>query len=148
MLVQELMLGQALDKQLYVERWKPSEFQIKKVATDVALGMQYLHTAFQDSSGASKPIIHRDLKSPNLLLTSPPPRSSLEPHAEIKITDFGLTRDKEMEEAAMKTGVMTGCGSVLWMAPEILMLGTCASPGLEPALPCATCPHTAALHRQ
>ena len=35
----------------------------------------------------------------------------------------GLTRDKEMEEAAMQTGVMTGCGSVLWMAPEILLAG-------------------------
>jgi|EP01046_Picozoa_sp_COSAG06_P000339 serine/threonine protein kinase len=32
----------------------------------------------------------------------------------------GLTRDKKMEEAAMQTGMMTGCGSVLWMAPEIL----------------------------
>ena len=35
----------------------------------------------------------------------------------------GLTRDKEMEEAAMQTGMMTGCGSVLWMAPEILLGG-------------------------
>eukprot|EP01045_Picozoa_sp_COSAG04_P006837 COSAG04_NODE_343_length_16235_cov_7.800570_13_plen_565_part_00 len=119
MLVQELMLGQALDKQLYVERWKPSEFQIKKVATDVALGMQYLHTAFQDSSGNSKPIIHRDLKSPNLLLARPP---GIGPAGEVtvKISDFGLSREKDMTQD-MATMMMTGCGSVLWMAPEILL---------------------------
>ena len=33
----------------------------------------------------------------------------------------GLTRDKELEEEAMQTAMMTGCGSVLWMAPEILV---------------------------
>ena len=119
MLVHELMLGQALDKQLYVERWKPSEFQVKKVATDVALGMQYLHTAFQDSSGASKPIIHRDLKSPNLLLARPPELGPMGA-VTVKISDFGLSREKDMTQD-MATMMMTGCGSVLWMAPEILL---------------------------
>ena len=132
-LIQEFLEGKALDHQLYVEGWRPNELQVLKAAVDVARGMRHLHHHFQ-IDGRPRPVVHRDLKSPNLLLTSPPPRSSLEPHAEIKITDFGLTRDKEMEEAAMKTGVMTGCGSVLWMAPEILLAGTCASPGLEPAL--------------
>ena len=33
----------------------------------------------------------------------------------------GLTRDKELEAEAMQTAMMTGCGSVLWMAPEILV---------------------------
>ena len=125
-LVQEFLEGKALDHQLYVEGWRPNELQVLKAAVDVARGMRHLHHHFQ-IDGRPRPVVHRDLKSPNLLLTSPPPRSSLEPHAEIKITDFGLTRDKEMEEAAMKTGVMTGCGSVLWMAPEILLAGTCAS---------------------
>ena len=32
-----------------------------------------------------------------------------------KITDFGLARDKADDDN------MTGCGSVLWMAPEILL---------------------------
>ena len=73
MLVQELMLGQALDKQLYVEKWVPTTAQVIKVATDVAVGMEYLHTAFLDLDSHSKPVIHRDLKSANLLLTAPPP---------------------------------------------------------------------------
>ena len=43
------------------------------------------------------------------------------PHGEVrvKISDFGLSRDKEIEEAK-GTVLMTGCGSALWMAPEIL----------------------------
>ena len=40
----------------------------------------------------------------------------------MKITDFGLSRDKGMGDSfnSMQTVAMTGCGSVLWMAPEIL----------------------------
>jgi serine/threonine protein kinase len=118
LMVQELMLGQALDKQLYVERWRPSEHQIKRAAIDIAQGMRYLHSAFKDAAGQDKPIIHRDLKSPNLLLAQSPGRG---PNAEVtvKISDFGLSREKEKTQE-VGTVMMTGCGSVLWMAPEIM----------------------------
>ena len=148
-LLLEFPSGKALDAQLYVEGWRPTPLQVLKAAIDIARGVEYLHTAFEGEHGRN-PIMHRDLKSPNLLLASPPPRGAMDPHTTIKITDFGacrkrpanflylefwsdrwslvlrvagLTRDKEMEEAAMQTGMMTGCGSVLWMAPEILLAG-------------------------
>ncbi|OWZ23593.1 Serine/threonine protein kinase [Phytophthora megakarya] len=68
-------------------------------ARDTALGMNYLHS-FQP------PILHRDLKSPNLLIDS---------SYALKISDFGLARVR----AHFQT--MTGnCGTTQWMAPEVL----------------------------
>uniref|UniRef100_M4BH68 non-specific serine/threonine protein kinase n=1 Tax=Hyaloperonospora arabidopsidis (strain Emoy2) TaxID=559515 RepID=M4BH68_HYAAE len=68
-------------------------------ARDAALGMNYLHS-FQP------PILHRDLKSPNLLINS---------SYALKISDFGLARVR----ARFQT--MTGnCGTTQWMAPEVL----------------------------
>jgi serine/threonine protein kinase len=136
--MQELMQGSSIDTQLYIEKWKPTNAQILKVALDVAQGMKYLHTAFQETridtkrltrSGRSnvvdKPIVHRDLKSPNLLLQYPPPKRGSEGNAEdlvCKISDFGLSRDKNIEDGSQAgTALMTGCGSILWMAPEILL---------------------------
>jgi serine/threonine protein kinase len=99
---------------------RPSPLQVRKVALDVARGMDYLHTAFE-KDGEVQPVIHRDLKSPNLLLAQPPGGSAEE--VQVKITDFGLSRDKQHDKqrGAMQTAKMTGCGSVLWMAPEILL---------------------------
>lgn len=62
---------------------------------DTARGMSYLHQF-------ELPILHRDMKSPNLLV---------ERDYSIKISDFGLSRVK----AQIQT--MTGnCGTVQWMA--------------------------------
>jgi serine/threonine protein kinase len=66
---------------------------------DTAKGMSYLHHF-------ERPILHRDLKSPNLLVDK---------NYNIKLSDFGLARVK----AHVQT--MTGnCGTVQWMAPEVL----------------------------
>lgn len=119
MMVQEL-LKSSVDKALYVDMWTPTVEQVLKSALDVARGMNYLHTAFKmQSSNHTQPIIHRDLKTPNLLLATDPLRTG-EPVV-IKITDFGLSRDKGMGSTFNQTIAMTGCGSVLWMAPEILL---------------------------
>ena len=80
--------------------------------------MNYLHT--YEKQGRLTPVIHRDLKSPNLLLVSPPSSARGAPPVVVKVADFGLSRDKEQTEAT-DTVMMTGCGSVLWMAPEILL---------------------------
>lgn len=70
-----------------------------KFLYDTAKGMSYLHHF-------ERPILHRDLKSPNLLVDK---------NYNIKISDFGLARVK----AHVQT--MTGnCGTVQWMAPEVL----------------------------
>jgi serine/threonine protein kinase len=69
------------------------------LALDGARGLAFLHA--QD-------VIHRDLKSLNLLLTA---------DWRLKISDFGLSRFKAASSAAVLTGQ---CGSFHWMAPEIM----------------------------
>ncbi|OQR83960.1 protein kinase [Achlya hypogyna] len=72
--------------------------RVLQVAINMARGMAYLHSL-------SPPLIHRDLKSPNIMVDS---------HWVAKIGDFGLSRIKD------ETKTMTKCGSPLWVAPEIL----------------------------
>ena len=100
------------------QNWAPTQLEILKVAHDVAAGMDYLHTRFEDDDSRHElPVIHRDLKSPNLLLAHPPMEGK---EVVVKIADFGLSRDKSLDHNFDQTALMTGCGSVLWMAPEIL----------------------------
>ena len=73
------------------------------MALDIAKGMNQLHSY-------NPPIVHRDLKSPNLLV-------SLD--WKIKIADFGLSRT--MQGSFLSTqGVI---GTCQWMSPEVLMGG-------------------------
>ena len=71
---------------------------VYKIAEGMALGLNYLHNH-------TPPIIHRDMKSPNVLLDD---------NWNAKIADFGLSRIKEEGK------VMTSVGSPLWAAPEVL----------------------------
>lgn len=73
---------------------------------DVARGMYYLHDN-------SPPILHRDLKSLNLMLAD----EVLSPNDRVmvKITDFGVARP--MDESGKMTGQMGTCH---WMAPEVI----------------------------
>ncbi|OQR80843.1 protein kinase, partial [Achlya hypogyna] len=64
----------------------------------IAQGLMYLHTF-------ETPIIHRDLKSRNVLLDS---------IKGTKITDFGESR--EMDDSTLTNGI----GTYQWMAPEII----------------------------
>lgn len=73
-----------------------------KIAIDTATGMNFLHL--------SKPvIIHRDLKSANLLLDK---------HYGVKISDFGLSRVK-----AQQYTMTAQVGTFQWMAPEVISSG-------------------------
>eukprot|EP01043_Picozoa_sp_COSAG02_P016687 COSAG02_NODE_739_length_17830_cov_14.978174_11_plen_879_part_00 len=126
-IIQELMAGGSLDKQLYVEHWRPNVIQLYKGALDVAQAMEHLHTHFERGakgrdSKVTLPVIHRDLKSPNILLDRSPPMSANDGDwsVEFKVSDFGLSRDKQLDTLDDKTGLMSGVGSVLWMAPEML----------------------------
>merc|ERR1712113_743396 len=74
------------------------------VARDVALAMNYLH---------SKKIIHRDLKSHNLLVDQ---------NWRVKVCDFGLARSApEDEDSGRGNNLMTIVGTNEWMAPEVAM---------------------------
>ncbi|XP_051787326.1 mitogen-activated protein kinase kinase kinase 13 [Erpetoichthys calabaricus] len=66
-------------------------------ATGIASGMNYLHL---------HKIIHRDLKSPNVLVTH---------NDTVKISDFGTS--KELSDKSTK---MSFAGTVAWMAPEVI----------------------------
>ncbi|KAG6972356.1 hypothetical protein JG687_00001518 [Phytophthora cactorum] len=70
----------------------------KGIAIGVARALEFLHSQ-------APPLIHRDLKSKNILLTR-----QLEP----KLIDFGVSRGRE--EFSMTAGV----GTPYWTAPEIL----------------------------
>ncbi|XP_022155390.1 serine/threonine-protein kinase EDR1 [Momordica charantia] len=71
-----------------------------KMALDVARGMNCLHTS-------NPTIVHRDLKSPNLLVDQ---------NWNVKVCDFGLSRLKHNTFLSSKS---TG-GTPEWMAPEVL----------------------------
>ena len=68
------------------------------IANDICQGGSYLHTH-------NPPIIHRDLKSENVLVDG---------NFVAKITDFGQSRFHNKEKT------MTACGSPLWTAPEVI----------------------------
>lgn len=70
------------------------------MAFDVAKGMNYLHKR-------NPPIVHRDLKSPNLLVDK---------KYTVKVCDFGLSRLKANTFLSSKSLA----GTPEWMAPEVL----------------------------
>jgi serine/threonine protein kinase len=85
-----------------------------KMCDDVAQAMQYLHT-FEPQ------IIHRDLKSLNLLLSSQITGNRDVPF--VKVSDFGLSRMKACAEEDW--GKMTiAAGTCHWMAPEVFQTNT------------------------
>lgn len=71
-----------------------------KIATDVALGVSYLHNC-------DPPLVHRDLKSSNLLCTTT---------YSCKISDFGEAKRQVVGGGLFSTIV----GTPYWLAPEIL----------------------------
>eukprot|EP00002_Diphylleia_rotans_P039547 TRINITY_DN9193_c0_g2_i1.p1 TRINITY_DN9193_c0_g2~~TRINITY_DN9193_c0_g2_i1.p1 ORF type:complete len:2481 (-),score=465.82 TRINITY_DN9193_c0_g2_i1:92-7534(-) len=66
-------------------------------ALDIAKGMQYLHSS-------KPPIVHRDLKSLNILVDD---------RGRLKVCDFGLTT---LQEQANGNSTQ---GSIIWLAPEV-----------------------------
>lgn len=76
---------------------------VARIALDVARGMEYLH---------SQGVIHRDLKSDNLIMTD---------DLHIKVVDFGVSC-LESERHSMKGFV----GTYRWMAPEMIKEKPCS----------------------
>ncbi|KAF0698134.1 Aste57867_11230 [Aphanomyces stellatus] len=71
-------------------------------AVDIAVALVYLHTL-------DPPVIHRDIKSRNVLLNS---------KMQCKVCDFGIASEFDVTET-----MTAGIGTYRWMAPEVLQDG-------------------------
>eukprot|EP00644_Phytophthora_capsici_P002583 jgi/Phyca11/505168/fgenesh2_kg.PHYCAscaffold_11_\ len=86
-------LAQPDSKQL---TWRDDKLPI---AADISNALVYLHSL-------SPVVLHRDLKSLNVLLTE---------DLQAKVSDFGLSRETSFDET-----MTSGVGTLLWTAPEVL----------------------------
>ncbi|GMG15315.1 unnamed protein product [Phytophthora fragariaefolia] len=85
----------------YEDSRHPVGFDTQKttIALHVCHALTYLHSLMP-------PVIHRDLKSRNILLNRA---------MEAKITDFGISRER------LDQTMTAGVGTSLWMAPEVML---------------------------
>ncbi len=81
--------------------WNPIRWEI---SIEIGKGLAYLH---------GQQIVHRDLKSLNVLLDS-------QYHA--KISDFGMAKLK-LQSSSMSTQSRKGTGTTRWLAPELFKRG-------------------------
>ncbi|CAJ1074792.1 mitogen-activated protein kinase kinase kinase 9 [Xyrichtys novacula] len=108
-LVMEYARGGPLNRALAGKRIPPCT--LVDWAVQIARGMLYLH------SQAIVPIIHRDLKSSNILILERVEMEDLN-NKTLKITDFGLAREWH------RTTKMSAAGTYAWMAPEVIRSST------------------------
>ncbi|XP_034537355.1 mitogen-activated protein kinase kinase kinase 21 isoform X2 [Notolabrus celidotus] len=104
-LVMEYARGGTLNRALTGRRIPPHI--LVNWAVQIARGMHYLHEE------AVVPIIHRDLKSSNILLLETIENDDIG-RKTLKITDFGLAREWH------RTTKMSAAGTYSWMAPEVI----------------------------
>uniref|UniRef100_W5UF66 mitogen-activated protein kinase kinase kinase n=1 Tax=Ictalurus punctatus TaxID=7998 RepID=W5UF66_ICTPU len=108
-LIMEYASGGPLSRALAGRRIAPHV--LVNWAVQIARGMLYLHNE------AIVTVIHRDLKSNNILLAQPIEKNGMEGNT-LKITDFGLAREWQ------KTTKMSTAGTYAWMAPEVIKSST------------------------
>jgi len=77
---------------------RATEGDVLDALQQVASGMMYLH-------GLEPPVLHRDLKSPNILISG----------SRLAIADFGLARYQQTDAK-----MTAETGSYRWMAPEVI----------------------------
>lgn len=94
--VMELMKGGSLTD--IIEDNEFSEGQIAAIAKETLLALAYLH---------EKALIHRDIKSDNLLIDT---------NGHVKLTDFGFSAKLNSSDGKRATMV----GTPYWMAPEVI----------------------------
>ncbi|XP_052768477.1 mitogen-activated protein kinase kinase kinase 11-like [Mya arenaria] len=108
-LVMEYAAGGSLSRVLNGRQIHPSI--LVDWALQIARGMRYLHEE------APIPLIHRDLKSNNILMREEIVNEDLT-NKTMMITDFGLAREMYC------TTRMSAAGTYAWMAPEVIKNNT------------------------
>ncbi|BES93474.1 Protein tyrosine kinase [Nesidiocoris tenuis] len=108
-LVMEYARGGPLNRVLAGRKIRPDV--LVDWAIQIARGMHYLH------SDAPISLIHRDLKSSNVLIAEAIDGDDLS-YKTLKITDFGLARE------VYNTTRMSTAGTYPWMAPEVIKSST------------------------
>jgi len=81
---------------------------VLKLAMDIAQGMRFMHN-FQP------PLIHRDLKSPNVLLATEPTDAGYS-SVIAKVADFGFSRSLMLSTQLNSVGA----NNPVWLAPEVI----------------------------
>ncbi|XP_016562625.2 LOW QUALITY PROTEIN: senescence-induced receptor-like serine/threonine-protein kinase [Capsicum annuum] len=93
-IIYEYMPNRSLDMQLSDKNPKPLTWEERlQIALDAAQGLEYLH------HGCQPPIIHRDIKSSNILLDD---------KFQAKLADFGLSRILPTGEGGHVTTIIAG----------------------------------------
>ncbi|XP_073124432.1 probable receptor-like protein kinase At1g80640 isoform X2 [Henckelia pumila] len=110
-LVYEMMENGSLESHLHGNRGSTLNWHLRmKVALDVARGLEYLHEVCNPS------VIHRDLKSSNILLDS---KFNAKLVFWFKLSDFGLA----ISGAKLNTNSHKFSGTLGYLAPEYLLDG-------------------------
>ena len=106
-IITEYCPGGNLHELLYKKKHIYLSWKIRKeFLLQIAIGMNYLHTN-------NPPILHRDLKSLNILLTNDIKKSN--DITDIKIADLGLSVVNEKKNLSNER-----VGTCHWMAPEVI----------------------------
>ncbi|CAF0858727.1 unnamed protein product [Didymodactylos carnosus] len=110
-LIMEYAHGNALNRLLQLKKAGLYPSVWIEYAKQIAAGMNYLHEE------ACEHIIHRDLKSSNILISEPVDVHDDNDllHKTLKITDFGLARQIQLQ-----TSNMSAAGTYAWMSPECI----------------------------
>ena len=117
----ELMSCGSLYGVIHWNAWDVDRPALLRLALDGSKGLAFLH-------GRSPPVVHRDVKSPNLLVSQ---------DWAGKLSDFGLSQTTRTAERSSTRGAATVDVSPMWASPACGHARRGAGPGVRRSSRCA-----------